>query len=188
MRTALFKTFALALLLAWIGPRAVFAQSSAPLQATELGIKAAYLYKFASYVEWPPDAQADPLTPFIIGVLGSAPIAEELAKITIGRTINDRSISVRQIKANDSFGDLDVLFVVEHDRKRLDELLLPAREMPILTVTETSGAMSAGSIINFTTEKQRVRFEVSLAAAEQSRLKLSSRLLAVAGRVHRAPE
>jgi hypothetical protein len=188
MRNALPRILALALLAAWAGPQVGLAQANGPLQASEQSIKAAYLYKFAGYVEWPPDAQADALEPFIIGVLGSKPIADELTKIAVGRTINDRSISVRQVKADDPFGDLDVLFVSEPDRKRLGALLLPARQLPILTVTDSVGAMSEGSIINFTTENQRVRFEVSLAAAEQSRLKLSSRLLAVAGRVHRGTE
>lgn len=188
MPTTLLRVFTLCLLAVWASPQASLAQSNAPFQVSELSIKAAYLYKFASYVEWPADTQADAMTPFMIGVLGSDSLADELARITVGRTINDRSISIRQVEADEPLGDLDILFVGERDQKRLDQLLLPARELPILTVTDTDGAMSAGSIINFTTEKQRVRFEVSLAAAEQSRLKLSSRLLAVAERVHRAPE
>ena len=67
-------------------------------------------------------------------------------------------------------------------------LLDSARSRPILTVTESAGALDAGSIINFTQENDRVRFEISLYAAEQSMLKLNSRLLAVADSVHRRPE
>ncbi|MGB5132102.1 MAG: YfiR family protein [Steroidobacteraceae bacterium] len=188
MRTAPLRIFALALLAACASLQVGSAQPTVPLPVSELSIKAAYLYKFAGYVEWPPDAQSDTLEPFVIGVLASDTFADELAKITAGRTINNRPISVRRIKADEPLGGVEILFVAEHDRNRLDQLLVPARQLPILTVTETVGAISAGSIINFTTEKQRVRFEVSLAAAEHSRLKLSSRLLAVAARVHRTTE
>ena len=188
MRSFPLRIFVLAILAAWACPRVGYTQPTLPMPVSELSIKAAYLFKFAGYVEWPSDAQSDALDPFVIGVLASDPFADELARITAGRTINDRTISVRRIKADEPLGDVDILFVGEHDRKRLDQLLVPARQLPILTVTETVGAIPDGSIINFTTEKQRVRFEVSLAAAEQSRLKLSSRLLAVAARVQRTTE
>jgi hypothetical protein len=71
---------------------------------------------------------------------------------------------------------------------RLDELLRPARLLPILTVTESPAALDAGSIINFMIEQERVRFEISLPAAERSGLRVSSRLLAVARRVTRLPQ
>ena len=188
MRNSTLRIFALAALVAWAFPQAGSGQPIQPMPVSELSIKAAYLFKFAGYVEWPPDTQSGAQEPFIIGVLASDPFADELARITAGRTIADRPIRVRRIKADEPLGDVDILFVGEHDRKRLDQLLVPARQLPILTVTETTGAIAAGSIINFTTENQRVRFEVSLPAAEQSRLKLSSRLLAVAAHVHRTTD
>jgi hypothetical protein len=70
----------------------------------------------------------------------------------------------------------------------LSQLLSVARDKPILTVTESEGALSSGSIINFTLDQDRVRFEISLYAAERSQLKLNARLLAVAQDVHRGPE
>ena len=188
MRTSPLRIFALAIFAACALPQAGSAQPTLPMPVSELSIKAAYLFKFAGYVEWPPDSQSDALEPFVIGVLASDPFADELARITAGRTVNDRTISVRRIKADEPLGDVDILFVGEHDRKRLDQLLVPARQLPILTVTETVGAIPDGSIINFTQDKDRVRFEISLYFAEQSMLKLNSRLLAVADSVHRGPE
>jgi hypothetical protein len=90
--------------------------------------------------------------------------------------------------AGDSFDDLQILFIGSQARPGERGLLADARSRPILTVTESAGALAEGSIINFTQDNDRVRFEISLYAAEQSQLKLNSRLLAVADAVHRGPE
>jgi uncharacterized protein DUF4154 len=164
---------------------------SAPARAetaavSERSVKAAFLYKFASYVEWPEASEmgGGPLT---IGVLGSKDMAGELARITAGRTINERPVRVRRVMAGESLAGLQVLFVGEEPGAPIAKSLQPAIGLPILIVTDAPGALSRGSMINFTVERDRVRFEVSLPAAERVRLKLSSRLLAVAQRVEREP-
>jgi hypothetical protein len=151
-------------------------------------VKAAFLYKFASYVEWPASADNSAGAPITIGVAGADPFAAELTEITRGRTVAGRSINVRRVGADDSFEGLQILFIGNQSRAAERGLLDSARSRPILTVTESAGALDAGSIINFTQENDRVRFEISLYAAEQSMLKLNSRLLAVADSVHRGPE
>jgi hypothetical protein len=123
-----------------------------------------------------------------IGVFGAASLAQELAQITIGRTVNDRPIDVRRVGFDDRLDDLQILFIGAQERNRLGELFATVQRLPVLTVTESEGALAQGSIINFTLDEQRVRFEVSLYAAELSRIRLSSRLLAVAQRVYRSPE
>lgn len=163
------------------------AQAPPGVPATERSVKAVYLYKFASYVEWPEQVRSA-RTPMTIGVLDAAEMADELARITADRQVNDRPVLVRRLTAGDSLAGLDVLFVGAAGQDQLEEILLPALAMPILIVTESAGALADGSIINFTIDRERVRFEVSLPAAERSRLKLSSRLLAVAQRVQRRPE
>lgn len=156
-----------------------------PVSATS--VKAAFLYKFAGYVEWPaPPGETD--APITIGVAGADPFAAELAEITRGRTVAGRPISVRRVTADDSFDGLQILFIANQGRGGERGVLANARSRPILTVTESAGALADGSIINFTQDKDRVRFEISLYAAEQSMLKLNSRLLAVADSVHRGPE
>jgi hypothetical protein len=166
----------------------ILAQSNDALRVSEQSVKAAYLYKFAGYVDWPDLQPVGSEIPINIGVVGSGSLADELARITVGRTINNRPISVRQITTDLLLEEIQVLFIGAQERNRLDEWLLQARTLPILTVTESEGALSEGSIINFTVNDQRVRFEVSLGAADQSRLRLDSRLLAVAQRVYRSTE
>jgi hypothetical protein len=154
---------------------------------TASAVKAAFLYKFAGYVEWP-DAPESGDAPITIGVAGSDPFAAELTEVTRGRTVAGRMISVRKMAAGDSFDGVQILFIGKEARGGERNLLADARSRPILTVTESADGLAEGSIINFTQNADRVRFDISLYAAEQSRLRLNSRLLAVADSVHRGPE
>lgn len=159
----------------------------ATARVSERTIKAAFLYKFAEYVDWPMPPGETSDGPFTIGVLGSSALADDLLRMTADRTVDERPVRVRSVAPDEALDDLQVLFIAGQEREQLGPLLSSARGRPILTVTETTGALSDGSIINFTVMGERVRFEVSLAAAESSRLRLSSRLLAVAEHVYEAP-
>ncbi len=159
----------------------------AGLRVSERSVKAAFLYKFASYVQWP-DADAKTDAPITIGVIGATDFARELAEITANRTISSRPINVRRLTTGNSLDGLEILFIAKEERDHLPQVLSAARERPILTVTESEGGLSSGSIINFTLDQDRVRFEISLYAAEKSQLRLNARLLAVAQDVHRGPE
>lgn len=160
-----------------------------PLAAAqaEQQVKAAFLYKFASYVEWPEAAFARPDAPFTIAVLGDDAVSAELEQVVAGRTVNDRRIAVRRVKAGDSLTGTHVLFIGNAESGRLAQLLPNAATQSILSVTETEGALAQGSVINFVIADRRVRFEISLQSAERSKLRLSSRLLAVATQVRGAP-
>jgi hypothetical protein len=100
--------------------------------------------------------------------------------------VGDREVSIRHVGSGDSIDGLDVLFIGGGD-DRAKELLAAAQSRPILTVTESATGLADGSIINFTVDRERVRFQVSLYAAERSQLKLNARLLAVAQEVLRGP-
>ena len=149
----------------------------------EYQIKAAYLYKFAAYVEWPPAAFADSNTPVVIGVIGADELAAELKNIKAPLTVNNREIQIRPLKPGDSMTGLQILFIGRQESSRLKQLLDSLQSQPVLTVTEWGGAIGAGSVINFVPVDDRIRFEVSTASAERSGLKISARLLSVAQRV-----
>lgn len=146
-------------------------------------VKAAYLYKFAGHVDWPPAAYADAAAPFTIGVVDAADIVEELQRLQAGRSINDRPVEVRQLKAGEPARGVQLVFIGSADATQLRRLLEPFRAAPTLTVCDLPGALEAGSVINFLLVDKRLRFEVSLPNAERHGLKVSSRLLAVAQRV-----
>ena len=146
---------------------------------SERGIKAAFVTKFIGYVEFPGPASAA-AGPLVIGVIGADDIAGELARITGGRGINGRAVSIRTMDSADRLDGIDVLFVGLGESDRAERLLRAAAARNILTITEFDRALRQGSVINFRIVDERVRFEVSLAAAEKAHLKLSSRLLSVA--------
>lgn len=165
-----------------LGASAVaLAQERAPL---ERAVKAAYVYKFLAYVDWPAVAFARPDAPFVIGVLGADGIAEELRQVVAGRTVGERAVQVKRLREGESASDLHVLFVGRGETGRLAALAKSVQGQPTLVVSESAGALGAGSMINLVVASDgRVRFEVALDAAERSGLRLSSRMLALAQNV-----
>ena len=147
--------------------------------SVERSVKAAFLYKFLNYVEYP-QALTDGNAPYVVGVAGADDVAAELTRIAIGRSINNHPVQVRVLRAGDTLTGLHLLFVGAAEAARAAPLLRAAQQAGVLSVTEMPGALQAGSVINFLVVDERVRFEVSLEAAEKSNLRLSSRLLSVA--------
>jgi hypothetical protein len=146
-------------------------------QATPETVKAAFLYNFGSFVEWP---AASPGPAFTIAVCGAPSILEELRRIATGRTVLGHPVQVREVDAVSEIEDAHIVFVGAGQAGRLARFVEATRGRPVLIVSDSKGALDQGATINFAIVDQRVRFEVSLAAAERARLGLSSRLLAIA--------
>lgn len=177
-------TLACVTILAWVMACAPWnVQAAEDTETLEQRVKAAFLYKFAGYVEWPPASFAQANTPITIAVIGADPLAIELTQVVVGRTVNNRSLAVRRLKAGESLAGVHILFVGSAESSRLGQLARNAQPHSVLTVSESEGALERGSMINFVVADRRVRFEVALDSAEKSGLKLSSRLLAVAQQV-----
>lgn len=173
------------LLLAFFCLQAVSAQPGADGATLERSVKAAFLVKFLGYVDYP-DGVAPAGEPLVIGVLGADDVADELRQITAGRSMNGRAVAVRKLHAGDALGKLHLLFIGDDDLADIEKALAAVRQTPVLTVTEIGRNVRQDSVINFRMVDERVRFEVSLDAAEKNNLKLSSRLLAVAYKVLRS--
>jgi hypothetical protein len=144
-----------------------------PLEAQ---IKAAYLYKFASYVDWPPAQGEQPLT---IGVAGAEELAAELARLSQQYKVRNHAVEIRRVRAGDSLAGVQMLYVGQLDPAQSRHLLDSVAALPVLTVTDAAGA----GVISFVAVDQRIRFEVSLARAESHGLKISARLLGVAYKI-----
>jgi hypothetical protein len=151
--------------------------------ALETQVKAAFLYKFAGYVNWPPGTFARPDTPLVIGVAGADAVAAELTQAVSGRTVDGRAATVKRLAARDALAGVHILFVGKAETPRLEQWVREAQPLSVLVVSESEGALAQGSVINFVIAERRVRFEIALDSAEKSRLRLSSRLLAVAQQV-----
>ncbi len=146
---------------------------------SEDAVKAAYLYRFAGYVDWPDEESAN--APFTIAVLGSPSIARELRRLLPSLPINHRPAEVREVTGVRDLSKPQILYVGAGHADFLRAM--PTNGHPMLLVTDQEGGLEAGSVLNFLTVDHRVRFEVSLTAADRARLKISSELLTVAVRV-----
>jgi hypothetical protein len=160
-----------------LGPGTAQAQSTQAQR--ESTVKAAFLYKFASFVDWPAGTFARADEPLVIGVADDGLVASDLEQLVAGRSVDGHPVVARRVRDVGSMGGVNILFLGYQREGRLREALAAAAG-PVLVVTTQEGALRLGSVINFSAEGGRVRFSVSLAAAEQRSLKLSARLLTVA--------
>jgi YfiR/HmsC-like len=169
---------ALALLgaLAAPGGRAAQAQTY-----SEDAVKAAFLYRFAGYVDWPAAALVEPQ--FTIAVLDAGGVAGELGRLLQNRRVQDRPAQVRSIKSIRELNNAQMLYVGASHREDLRRLIAGLSGRPVLVVTNEDDGLDAGSTVNFLLIDQRVRFEISVDAAQSAGLKVASELLAVALRV-----
>jgi hypothetical protein len=174
----------LVLLAAALSVAAFACPAQTPGAYTVESVKAAFLYRFVEYVEWPAAAQGDGA--FTIAVLGDEGLAAELRRNVRGRVAHGREIRARSVSSVQEGLDAQVLFISAQSKKKLGALAEARQRDPVLIVTEGDGALDRGSVINFLVVDGNVRFEVSLPAAEQRGLKLSSRLLSVALRVQKS--
>jgi hypothetical protein len=149
-------------------------------------VKAAFLYRFASYVEWPDDAPA--IGPFVIAVTGADDVASRLERLLVHKTVSGRPVEVRAVSRAQELDGVHILYVGDLAFARTRSLREAALTKPILIVTDNEHGLDGGGVINFTAVDRNVRFEISLVAADRARLKINSALLSVAVRVERRPQ
>jgi hypothetical protein len=149
---------------------------------SEDSIKAAFLFKFGAYIDWPPEAFESSDSPFVIGVLGAEQVADDLAGIVAERAVAGRRVEIRRLRDGDVPDGLHVLFVGRAADGNFGTMLASIANRPVLVVTETD-AVQPGSTINFVVVNNKVRFDVATGSAQARNLKISARLLGVARNV-----
>ena len=154
------------------------AQSAADV--LEYRIKAAFVCKFASYVEWPAQVFARNDSPIVIGVIAPDPVVDELARTAAGLSADGRPLVVRNLQRGDGLTSAHLVYIASAEESRLADTLAALKGRPVLVVTESSHALGLGSMINFVVVDDKVRFDIAPQAAEASRLRISARLLGVA--------
>lgn len=172
---------ALMALAMWAGAQNGMAQNGSP--ATESQVKAAYLFKFGGYVEWPAQAFDKPDSPFVIAVVAADAFADVLEQTVTGRNLNGHPMAVVRLKHGDTANGVHMLFVSRTQASTLQDTINTLKGQAVLTVTDAERGTNAGSMITFVLEDNKVRFDIATAPAENSRLKISARLLGVARKV-----
>jgi hypothetical protein len=177
-----FRLALTAILAAFLGSAPCGAAEEPALEIQQR-IKAAFLYKFASYVEWPANAFQGPESPIVIGVVGADAISQELERAVAGRKVGGRSMQVVRVASGEAAGQCcQILFIGSGQQPRAAEWLAHAQGRPVLTVTDAA-VHPKGSVINFVAEADRIRFDIFREAAERNGLQLRSQLLSVARQV-----
>jgi hypothetical protein len=152
---------------------------AAAQEAGEYEVKAAFIYNFAKFIEWPSNASPSPSEPMVIGILGRDPFGGEIDRAVAGKTVNGRRLVIKRFPALESYEYCHILFVSSSERNNLSRILATVANSGVLTVSETERFAQIGGIINFTTVENRIRFEINQAAAERAGLKISSKLLSL---------
>jgi hypothetical protein len=148
--------------------------------ADEYQVKAAFLFHFAQFVDWPPGVLTDSDSSLTLCVFDDEPRRQELQSTIEGKAIGPRVLHIRQVSQSQAIQGCNILFLSREESHRQTAILKSLRGMPVLTVGETDNFLSDGGMIRFHLDANRIRFDINLDGAESSHLKISSRLLLLA--------
>jgi uncharacterized protein DUF4154 len=149
---------------------------SAP-PAAEYQVKAAYLFNFGQFVEWPPQAYDSPSAPFVIGIVGEDPFGKVIDEAVAGERLGGHPLVVRRFRNPEDISACNILFIGRSEAGRLAETLKALQGRSVLTVTDITGPEQQGAIIVLINENNRIRMRIDVAAARANNLVISSKLL-----------
>lgn len=145
--------------------------------AGEYQVKAAFLYNFARFVDWPSSAAGG--ASFVLCILGDDPFGGEI-NVIAGKAVGGKTLQVRRLASAAAVSSCQMLFISASESGSLGQALAAARGRPILTVGDTPGFAERGVAINLYVDQSKVRFEINLDAAKRAQLNISSQLLKLA--------
>ena len=153
------------------------AQSNEP---TEYQVKAAFLFNFTKFIDWPESAFTDARAPIVLGIVGDDPFGSDLSQIVVGQSVKGRTLSIRRYRFGDDLRHCHVLFLSSSEQARIPNILLSLQGASVLTVSDVDRFADAGGMMQFVVEQSRVRFVVNRDAATRVHLEISAKLLALA--------
>jgi len=171
-------------------PTVLFARDD-PASVREFQIKAAFLYNFINFVDWPKEKAASN-NPIIIGIIGKDPFGKAFEPIK-NKQVKGRKVLIKRFKdieelkqsseQIESLRKCYLLFICYSEKKKLSEIINLVKDHSVLIVGDMKDFLESGGIINFLMEDKKVRFEINNTAAKQAKLKIRSKLLRLAKRV-----
>ena len=150
------------------------AQSAIP---PEYQVKAAFLFRFSQFTQWPLEAFAGAGSPLVIGILGEDPFREFLDDIVRGEQVQERPFVIQRYRRLAEMKTCHVLFISRSENSRIDQILAGLRDRPILTVCEVEGFTTRGGMIEFVSHEGKIRLRINPTAAKSVGLTISSKLL-----------
>lgn len=173
-RKWLLRLAGLCLACAW-----AVAADSGPV-AGEYQVKAAFVYNFTKFTDWPPGAFSSPRAPIVIGILGEDPFGQTMDDLVRGETVRERPLVVKRLRAGDDLRSCHILFISQSEKERLPAVLSQLKGSPVLSVGDLAGFAEQGGMVNLLLANKTVKIEINQAAAEQAGLQISAKLLKLA--------
>src|SRR6478736_460717 len=149
-------------------------------QPSESQLKAAFLYNFAKFTDWPSNAFTSTETPFVIGILGDNPFGKDLEQTIAGKKISEHPMTIRMFRTMTGITNCHLLFINPAEKASFPKVMETLRGSAVLTVSEADDFIAAGGMINFVKQANKIRFQINDETAKDARLKISSRLLGLA--------
>ena len=149
-------------------------------RVSEYQVKAVFLFNFVQFVDWPAIAAPDAQRPLVIGILGTDPFGSFLDETVRGERLGVRPIQLRRYRDIADIGECNVLFISRSENERIPEILSALKNRPVLTVSDGDEFASQGGMIQFVTDKSRIRLRINLEAAQAANVTIGSKLLRVA--------
>ena len=174
------KTRLAVILIVWLMAEICGCSAALGQSANQYQVKAAFLYNFAKFIEWPPQSFKGPDDPIAICVVGLNPFGAMIEDTVRGKTLDGRAFVVRNVPNVQQTGGCHILFISSSERKQVQSILESIKTPGVLTVGEAEGFARNGGIINFKLDGGKVRFEVNLEAAAKEGLQIRSNLLSLA--------
>lgn len=147
--------------------------------ASEFQVKAAFLYNFTRFIDWPPSAFSSPNAPFVIGIIGDDPFGEYIGQLVKREHVNNHPIVVRRYNQVKEITGCHILFI-NTPKKKTKEILQIAQNRSILTVSDDDDLTRLGGIVSFYKEDNKVRFKINRTSSKNAQLQISSKLLNLA--------
>jgi hypothetical protein len=145
----------------------------------EYKVKAAYLYNFAKFVEWPSEAFAEPSVSLDLCIIGEDPFGHAIDEIN-GKSVKGRKLQIRQSSGSSELKECHIAFISSSEKYKYEDILKMIKDSHILTVSDINNFADNGGMINFKKVRSKIRLEINHDAAKKSGLKLSSKLLKIA--------
>lgn len=148
--------------------------------ASEYQLKAAFLYNFTRFIDWPSTAFSTPNAPFVIGIIGNDPFGVYMDEIIRGETVSGRPIIIQRYSTLNDIRQCHILYINTKDIKRGKEIISALENRSILTVSDASNFVKWGGVIGFYKEGNKVRLQINVASARAAQIEISSKLLNLA--------
>ncbi|MSU57808.1 MAG: YfiR family protein [Pedosphaera sp.] len=146
----------------------------------EYQVKAAFLYNFTQFTDWPASAFASTNAPIVIGIVGEDPFGKTMDEVVSGEVVRGRLLVLKRLGADEDLRGCHVLFISRSAKERLPAMLSQLKGSPVLTVSDLNGFGQQGGMVNLLLVNKTVKMEINQAAAEEAGLQISAKLLKLA--------